>query len=429
MKKNISNKGFSLIEAVLYLAIVAILLTAVLSFHLVMGNTASKLSNNISVARNRRVALSAIDYLAKNSDGFLKDTNGGCSDLNSSPPVLALYFDDDTYLPGTCVVNGGGVRITLDNRRIKLNCYPNITNNGLHKACDTTTYPIGNSYYLTSPDVIVLNDNLTFATSTATTTTNYFTSLTTHLAVGMLSHEQVSLAATSTATSTTVMRNQNPDGLVAWYKFDDADDGMTAIDSIGNFDLVCDDAGSPTPVSGLLDGSSGSYDFNIADTDYCRLNNPDVFNFSNAFTIAAWVRMDFIGAGHQSIFYKSVYGDNQGYRLRIHYATGNVYLRICDSTACTDVLTAGAVISNDTLYHITSIYDLDNDIAKLYVYNDSDGSTSTTTASSIPILVNTNQTNYPRIGDAFDGKIDELKIYNRALTDEEVWALQSQGKY
>ena len=63
----------------------------------------------------------------------------------------------------------------------------------------------------------------------------------------------------------------------------------------------------------------------------------------------------------------------------------------------------------------------------MYAYDKVAGTTSTTTASSIPTLVNWNHTDYPRIGPNFDGQIDELKIYNRALSDEEIWALQSQG--
>lgn len=428
MLTNVNNRGFSLIEATLYLAIVAILLTAVLNFHLVMGNTSSKLSSNIAVSRNRRVALSAIDYLVKNSDGFLRDISGDCSDFNSSPPVLALYFDDDTYLPGTCVENGGGVTLSIDGRRLSLICYPNIGINGLYKACDAATYPAGNSYYLTSPDVIILDDNLSFSTSTATTTTNYFTSLTTHLAVGVLSHDQIYLAAISTATSTMVMRNENPNGLIAWWKFDDVS-GADAIDSIGNFDLTCDEEEPPITVDGLVDGSSGAFDFNSVDANYCYLEHiDDDFNLDKAFTIATWLDRDYDADVESTVIHKYDVSSNKGYQFYTTL-TGQTVLTICDSTACTDIIDVADLLDDAVLYHVTVIYDLDNDIAKLYVYNPDAGTTSTTTASSLPILVNYNPLYSARIGYAMDGILDELRVYNRALTDEEVWALQSQGKY
>ena len=69
MKKNksIKNKsGFTLVETILYLAIVAVLLTAVIDFHLTLGGTASKLGQNVDVSRNRRMALNSIDYLVRN---------------------------------------------------------------------------------------------------------------------------------------------------------------------------------------------------------------------------------------------------------------------------------------------------------------------------------------------------------------------------
>ena len=95
-KIKFNNKGITLIETVLYLAIVAILFTALISFHLTLGGTAIKVSSNSDVSRNRRTALNTIDYLIKNADGALKDLDGECSDFVSTPQSLFLYFEDDT---------------------------------------------------------------------------------------------------------------------------------------------------------------------------------------------------------------------------------------------------------------------------------------------------------------------------------------------
>ena len=64
MKQKTKNKkGFTLVEAIVYLAIVGILLTAVVSFNLTLGNTAVKVGAGVETSRNRRIALNAIDYL------------------------------------------------------------------------------------------------------------------------------------------------------------------------------------------------------------------------------------------------------------------------------------------------------------------------------------------------------------------------------
>ena len=139
-----------MIEVVFYLAIVGVLLVAIVNFHFSLGGTTTKLAANIDVSNNKRTAMNAIEYLIRNADGLLKDVDEkSCSDLVSNPPSLALYFDNDNYLPGTCVGSqGGAVRLTASTTldRIVMQCYPNIANNGQYKACDTTIYPISSTY-------------------------------------------------------------------------------------------------------------------------------------------------------------------------------------------------------------------------------------------------------------------------------------------
>ncbi|HLD54610.1 MAG TPA: type II secretion system protein, partial [Sediminibacterium sp.] len=70
------TSGFSLVETIIYLAIVGILLVAVLNFHFSLSGTSAKLWAKINVSENRRFVLQTIDYLSRNSTGLLKDVNG-----------------------------------------------------------------------------------------------------------------------------------------------------------------------------------------------------------------------------------------------------------------------------------------------------------------------------------------------------------------
>jgi len=428
MKRN-NKPGFTFIETIVYLAIVAILLVAVISFHLIMANTSAKLSRYIDTSYNRRVALSSIDYLLRNSSGLLRDVDGDCSHFDSNPPVLALYFTDDNYLPGTCVGSGGGVKITLDNYRLKMTCYPNITNNGEHQTCNaSSTY----SYFLTSPAVRILNGSLSFSTSTATSTASGFMTVTTKLAVGVNSSNQANLAATSTATSTAVLRNQSPLGLVSLWKFDDQT-VTAAIDSVDSNTLNCAYI-QPTAVSGLVDGSTGAYYFNLVESDFCFLNDPSNLNPSNAFTVATWIKAVSCGCSTDSIIMSKYSVDNKkGYRLYVDRNSSiqpyDLVFEVCDSNACTELTRAADIINDDTVYHVSAIYDLDNDIAKMYVYQKGVNGVSTTTANSLPTLVNNGGAFMPMVGASLGATLDELRFYNRALSDEEIWALQTQGEY
>ncbi len=417
-----SQAGFTLLEAIIYLVIVGIVISAVVDFAVTMGNTTAKMSANIDASRNRRFALATINYLIRNADGMLKNVYGDCSNLSVNPPVLALYFNSDGYLPGNCVENGGGVKITVVNNRLKMTCYPNITNNGQYNACSATA---SSTYFLTGPEVVVTNTNLDFSTSTASTTANSYNTITTHLKVTLPSNDQVSLRASSEATSTADTRNQQSDGLVAFYKFDDAS-GSSAIDSIGGTSLNCP-ATSPSPTTALVAGSSGAFDFNNG--QYCDINNPEKLNMGSSFSLSAWIKMDSPSAIEHAIINKHAWGASKGYYLMVYSNTGRVIFRVCDTSACTNILDVSGVISNATVYNITVVYDQPNSSGNMYIYQKGVGGISTTTATTWPILVNTDTAYYPKIGNNFEGIIDDLRVYNRALSNSEVWAIQSQGAY
>ena len=418
-----SQSAFTLVEAIIYLAIVGIVITAAVDFVITMGNSASKMSANIEASRNRRYALTTINYLARNADGLWKDINGDCSNFNVSPPILALYFDNDNYLPGNCVEKGGGVKITVVNNRVLMTCYPNIYYNGSYNACAAAA---SSTYYLTGPEVIVTNSNLSFSTSTASTTANSYNVVTTHLKVTTPSANQKSLLASSEATSTADMRNEQPNGLISWWKFEDADPSVET-DSVSGYDFSCDGL---EIVPGLISGSSNAVKFILGEGDICTNSNPEKLNFNNSFSISVWLMQDTDIETTHSIFFKQ--NGTKGYHLYTFESNGDIYFDMCNGTSCTQLLSAMGQITRKEVFNVTVVYDKDLDTATMYIYQKAVGGVSTTTASNLPFLVNDNTIKYPQIsdivdGNEFDGVIDDMRVYNRALSNTEVWALQSQG--
>lgn len=425
-----------MVEVIIYLAIVSLLLTAAISLQLTLGGTSVKSAVKEDVAQNRRSAMSTVEYLIKNSDGLLRDVFGTCSDLASSTPLLALYFNNDSYLPGTCVSNGGGVELTVDNdtNRLKLTCHPNITNNGQYQACSTVA---SNTYYLTSPTVSVYKDSWKLSTSTATSSNDGFSAVTATLSVGAVSGGQVSLAATSTATSTVVMRNEHPYGLISWWRFDDNTIPTTS-DTITGQKQTCY---WPDYVAGLVDGSTGAFDFITANSDYCFYSNSggssawnDIYALDGPFTISAWIKTHWAGDGYQEKYFISqVSPTTYGYYYEILKSSAGCVGRSWVGVFDTDTgyanlaITPCNTMADNTVYNLTFVFDPSKNTATQYIYKKGIGGVSTTTTTNIPTAVHYQVNAGFRIGNGFDGVVDEVRIYNRVLSNSEIWAIQSQG--
>jgi hypothetical protein len=132
-----------------------------------------------------------------------------------------------------------------------------------------------------------------------------------------------------------------------------------------------------------------------------------------------------------SIFNKQ--NGNKGYHLYTFESGGQISFDLCNGTTCSIILNADApTISPGDVFNVTVVYDKLSDNAQMVIYQKGVGGVSTITANNLPFLVNDNTANYPMIGDEideyeFEGILDELRVYNRALSNSEIWALQSQG--
>lgn len=216
-------------------------------------------------------------------------------------------------------------------------------------------------------------------------------------------------AVTANCTVSAVFSNYAPpaDGLVAWWNGQD-----NAVDSVGGHD------GSATNVTYAAGKVGDAFSFS-GSSSYVTIPDSSVFDFTGRpFVIAAWVNIANGSASFGTIFDRSRSGYADGYRL--DYAPGTHTFRLLGTTSLT---TTAATLTPGTWYHVAAVADGAGN-ATIYVNGVAVASGGYATNSwAVP----------PRIGDCqtdnqapFNGLIDEVQIYNRALAATEILSVYNQ---
>jgi hypothetical protein len=180
-------------------------------------------------------------------------------------------------------------------------------------------------------------------------------------------------------------------GLVAYYSFDEGS-GQTAYN-----------AASTGSVNDASDGTD----------DYVDCGSDPSLNITDAITISAWVkfdndvRSDFVGKGGYS-------GDTREYIL-YKYTDNKIYFTWSDDGAGSDDISSAAI--DDNWHHIASTF-LSGEV---YLYIDGVSTHKTSLRTSINTETSILEIGYSCWGGNYtNGSIDEVRIYNRALSAEEI---------
>jgi hypothetical protein len=201
-------------------------------------------------------------------------------------------------------------------------------------------------------------------------------------------------------------------GLLAYYMF-----SGNAADSSGNF---LDGAihGSPVVTNDKLGHANGAYFFN-GNTDYINIPSPNLT--TNSYSYAAWVKP----STNDGLGFVISIGSDTAYQALLISPfqdgwTGGEYLSNGDNS----YQTAGVNIDTSHWYHV--VLTRDNSKIQLFV----DGHKyDAVPVSGAPVYGKNPTANIAkRAGSAsqyFHGAIDEVRIYNRVLTDSEVQTLYS----
>lgn len=208
------------------------------------------------------------------------------------------------------------------------------------------------------------------------------------------------------------------EGLISYWSFDQATVEGDVVKDIWdeNHGTLM---GNPKVVEGKV-GQALEFD---GQTDYVSVENVDSFNFGDSdFSIECWIKVDDDNNSY-IINFKDMADNNPHVEFYTNYpSAGNLGAHILDSTGSGFRTTyVSSDVTDSKWYHVVMIYLDAKNVVNLYL----DGEiTASNRDSNAPIgaLENWNWLSIGRsqVGEFMDGIIDEVRIYDRALSDDEI---------
>ncbi len=200
-------------------------------------------------------------------------------------------------------------------------------------------------------------------------------------------------------------------GLVGHYRLDE-EAGSIAPDSAGQNDGIL--YGNPVwqPTAGKI---GGALDFDGVD-DYVDCGNAPIFDITSQITVAAWVNTTTVPADWTGIVTKGHFAWRLSTVLserRFHFAVtgGPPWYYVNGNT----------VVGAGEWHHVCGTYD--GSAIRIYVDGVEDGSTAYSGAISTNNFNVWIGANAEVPGREFHGSIDDVRLYNQALKQDEIWTL------
>ena len=233
------------------------------------------------------------------------------------------------------------------------------------------------------------------------------------------------LVSNTATVSLTVLSVNISSGIIGYWPFD-ASSGTAALDSsgLGHHGVVAGPSWTTGRVGRALDFHGTDDHVDVGSFDILSGNSG-----SNSLTIAAWVKADsFVAAADNRIVSKATGTSNDAHwwMLSTLDSGGEVRLRFrLKTNGSTSVLIASSGgINVGEWTHVAAVYN--GSTMKLYKNGSEAGSMAkaglVSVDGTIPVWIGAN----PGGELGWDGIIDEVRIYNRALAASEVQALLSQ---
>ena len=215
-----------------------------------------------------------------------------------------------------------------------------------------------------------------------------------------------------------VSLTENPiptDGLVAWYPFNNITGSVVPDASDNEHNGVNHGASSTTDRHG---NQNSAMDFDGVN-DYVDCNAQLLNNSLISFSISVWLNIeDYIHT------YPMIVG-----QARIHLGIDQSIAKFRAYTGASWSGPEGGNLVNGTWYHLVGIWNTQNSKQKLYI-NNALIATSNISGNINYLSEDTGLGARTNAGEsALKGKLDDIRIYNRALDEDEIDALYHEGGY
>jgi len=212
--------------------------------------------------------------------------------------------------------------------------------------------------------------------------------------------------------------------LIAYYKFDEGS-GNTIFDSTSNENNGNIGSGVSSP-SWTNNGKIGKgiqfNDKNIA----INMNNPSILNMTtNNFTVSNYYYG--FDTGYNTIIEKRGTGLNGFFYVVNYPSSGKVSIFLNDGGSQKVYNFTSANININNWYQLTTTINRQTNEAKLYINGKYIQTVNISATTGSLISDGAFRIGYDLGGSTFNGLIDEVKIYNSALTDDEVKQDYNQG--
>ena len=213
---------------------------------------------------------------------------------------------------------------------------------------------------------------------------------------------------------------QSAAGLVAGYAFDEGL-GVSAADASGS-GLT----GSLTNGAGWGTGRNAGAVLLDGVNDFVELGNPALLQLTGSMTVSAWVNSAAFPVDDAAIVSKRA-GGEVGYQLDTTIDRGprTIGFKLTSSSGGNMFRYGATALQANTWYHVTGVYDAATSELHVYLNGQLDDGTllGTVTATQQNSSANVNIGRRPGSSSFnFNGRIDDVRIYNRALTAAEIQA-------
>ncbi|MDO8429063.1 MAG: DUF2341 domain-containing protein [Candidatus Daviesbacteria bacterium] len=222
---------------------------------------------------------------------------------------------------------------------------------------------------------------------------------------------------------------------VGYWKFDEGTDntcsgGVKDACNSGNSGSVNDGASNniaspPTATSGWAQSGVSGKSMTFDETNDFVYMGDTLDQDTNNFSISAWVKSSSTVTGNgNGVVYKRGTGSEVAVGYHLNMPNGQFEVIIADGTQNTKLVT-GSGYNNNQWHHVVGVITRGTEV-RIYVDGVSIGSTASTWTTSIatanPLSIGALTTNGTNYYHPFKGQIDEVKIYNYALTAAQVRA-------